>query len=280
MKRLLMAGRLSALAILAGGCFCTFAAASHPDILRNYRFIPSHSTVHVSGGFAGVDWDLQIAGKFGLVTGYQEGYSCLAIGCPPPPTHLPYAQFVDVDAILYDPRILAPIPLPGWDLDETLNLSGLSGTFQLGEPNRLFFHGKDGQGQPIRLRALLRDRLIRIVGENDPVHRPDGSVCADCFGYKIDAVAHLIPHADFNLDGLVDAADYVVWRKALEHAGAGADASGGGDYDLWRTDFGDAIDLSELADLSLESGGVPEPTTAALFILGAMILRTWLRRRR
>ena len=49
------------------------------------------------------------------------------------PDDHPYAQFVDVDAILFNPS-LAPMPVPGWDLDETLNLTGLKGTFHTGNP--------------------------------------------------------------------------------------------------------------------------------------------------
>ena len=39
------------------------AIADPPDILRNYRFITDKSTVEVTGGFAGVDWPLNILGS-------------------------------------------------------------------------------------------------------------------------------------------------------------------------------------------------------------------------
>jgi hypothetical protein len=52
---------------------------------------------------------------------------------------------------------------------------------------------------------------------------------------------------DFNLDGIVNAADYTVWRDALGQTGvtpfSGADANGDGvidstDYQLWKANFG------------------------------------------
>jgi hypothetical protein len=53
------------------------------------------------------------------------------------------------------------------------------------------------------------------------------------------------PDADFNKDDIVDAADYVVWRKT------GLDAAAG---NLWRTSFGEIVTGSDLS-----TGPVPEP---------------------
>jgi hypothetical protein len=68
---------------------------------------------------------------------------------------------------------------------------------------------------------------------------------------------------DYNASGTVDAADYVVWRKALGQMVApfvGADGSGNGvvdqaDYDVWRARFG--LSGSEAATSALAA----EPTT-------------------
>ncbi|MEX0611558.1 MAG: hypothetical protein WD738_05455 [Pirellulales bacterium] len=257
--------------------------AAAPDILRNYRFIPSRSTVHVTGGFAGFDWKLEVAGKFGLVTGYGQDVDS------PLPVLRPYAQFVDVDAKLYDPRVMAPIPMPGWDLDDTLNLTGLKGTFRLSEPNRLFFRGEDGQGQPLWLQAMIRGPLIRIVGANDPVNGADGSVCADCFGYKIDALGHLAPYADFNLDSIIDLGDL---EPLLANVGTATgatfergDTDGDGDVDgddilAWQRQVGPAINLSEFEDAGLGASGIPEPATLGLIVFGVIMLGACFRHRR
>jgi hypothetical protein len=229
MNRFLETGCASAIAVLA----CWFTAgdvvASHPDILRDYRFIPSRSTLDVSGGFIGIQETFRVYGTFGIITGYDEGD-------PAQPTHRPYAQFFDVRAWLVPGSPLAHV----WDVDETLNLTGLDGTFQ--DPSELIFSGADNQGQPFHLQATIRDRLIHLVGESEPG-------CCDLFQYNLNALAYLRPNADFNLDGAVDSADYLVWRRLQGQLGAGSDADGNGDgvvdtgdYELWRAHFGETFD--------------------------------------
>jgi hypothetical protein len=87
---------------------------------------------------------------------------------------------------------------------------------------------------------------------------------------------------DYNRNGVVDAADYVVWRDTQNQmaspSGAGADGNANGtvdvaDYDFWRARFGNGIPLG---------GGqgavasVPEPTSAVL-VLTALV--AWRLRR-
>jgi hypothetical protein len=273
MYRLLVFARVWVLAVLAALLAIGDAAGSHPDILRNYRFIPSRSVLEVTGGFAGIDETSHVRGTFGLVTGYEDGVSCAAIGCPPPPSHVPFAKFVDVDA-----RLVSKGPFTnGWDLDDTLNLSGLNGTFHPAAPNRLFFRGVDGQGQPFKLNAVQHGRLLHMVGENDPG-------CCDFFEYKFNALAYLTPRGDFNFDGVVDAGDYVLWRKTAGRSGTGLEADGNedgvvnaDDYELWRTQFGEAVDFSQFAGADLHASAVPEPTTIAPALAGMAYLL--LRRR-
>lgn len=268
-----MHGRIHFWAVVSlVGLFATQAAADPPDILRNYRFIPSHSSVHVTGGFAGFDMDLSIEGGFGLVTGYDYDIS--------PTTHVPilvrHAEFVDVNAILFNPLSMAPRPVPGWDLDQTLSLSGLAGTFQ--DPSLLSFTGVEGQGWPIKLQATIHDRLLHLTGENDPG-------CCDFFGYKVDAFAHLAPYADFNLDGVVDRADV---NLLLVNIGLSAnasfeqgDADGDGDVDgddflTWQGQVGTAVALSSFTDATgATTSAAPEPATVAVLLSGSLALLTW-----
>jgi hypothetical protein len=80
---------------------------------------------------------------------------------------------------------------------------------------------------------------------------------------------------DYNHDGLVDAADYVVWRNSLGDTGAGLVADGNrdnivdeGDYNIWRAHFGETASSTGSSAYAL----VPEPTTAwllAYWTLGA-----------
>jgi T5SS/PEP-CTERM-associated repeat protein len=78
---------------------------------------------------------------------------------------------------------------------------------------------------------------------------------------------------DYNGDGSVDAADYVVWRDSLGAtvtAFNGADGSGNGlvdqeDYDLWKSSFG-----TVLAAGAGSGAAVPEPTTLVMLMFAAV----------
>lgn len=74
---------------------------------------------------------------------------------------------------------------------------------------------------------------------------------------------------DYNGDGLVDAADYTVWRDTLGQAGAGLAADGNGDdvidgadYEVWKTNFGASLGAG--GGLSPLVPAVPEPGTWVL----------------
>jgi hypothetical protein len=78
---------------------------------------------------------------------------------------------------------------------------------------------------------------------------------------------------DYNNDGRVDAADYVVWRK-----NPGAFGGDPGGYNTWRTNFGSTPGSG--SSLGAGSSAVPEPGSAVLLILamaGALGLRNWRR---
>jgi hypothetical protein len=78
---------------------------------------------------------------------------------------------------------------------------------------------------------------------------------------------------DHNLDGVVDAGDYVVWRKGL------GTSFTQDDYNVWRSHFGQSAGSgSALSSVESLSAAVPEPAFAPLMlILG--ILVTCSRRR-
>lgn len=246
-----------ALAFLVG-LLSARAYADPPDILRDYRFITDKSTVNVTGGIAGVSMPLNILGSFGLVTGYSYDYGGPTAHAP---SLVPFAAFTDVKAILFDPRRASPMPSPGWDLDQTLNLSGLMGRFTV--PSDLFFLGADGQGQALRLQATLSGRLLHLTGgTSDPK-------CCDFFNYKVDAWAHQTPWADFNADDRVDAADFTIWQQnfgSTVAAGTAGDANGDSivdakDYAIWRAQLGQS-------DASLGgSSAIPEPGTLVLTVM-------------
>lgn len=80
---------------------------------------------------------------------------------------------------------------------------------------------------------------------------------------------------DYNQDGQVDAADFLVWRKTAGQAGPGLAADGNGDdmvgtadYALWQANYG----LSTPANpASLQSAAVPEPASALPLIWAGLL---------
>jgi T5SS/PEP-CTERM-associated repeat protein len=73
---------------------------------------------------------------------------------------------------------------------------------------------------------------------------------------------------DYNGDGIVDAADYTVWRDSLGQIGTGLAADGDGngvvdqaDFDVWSAHFGEMASTGSGASASSVT---PEPTTLSL----------------
>jgi hypothetical protein len=94
-----------------------------------------------------------------------------------------------------------------------------------------------------------------------------------------------VNRGDYNANGVVDAGDYVVWRKTLtlpaSPAGSGADGdtSGtidAGDLTVWRSRFTNV--LFGAAAGAGQSAGVPEPATLVLFSIGLVLLAQARRR--
>ncbi len=104
---------------------------------------------------------------------------------------------------------------------------------------------------------------------------PDGFTEATAF--VVVPTAHLI--GDFNNDGVVDAADYVVWRKASPTATLPNDDTPGvvdaSDYADWRANFGKSALASGAA---LGDAPVPEPAGVLLLFI-AILAGTMVRNR-
>ncbi len=80
---------------------------------------------------------------------------------------------------------------------------------------------------------------------------------------------------DFNRNGRMDAADYVVWREQLNQAGASLAGDGNGDgfvnqadYLTWRANFGLSNPTRPASGAALP---VPEPSSATLLLLGSFV---------
>jgi hypothetical protein len=101
------------------------------------------------------------------------------------------------------------------------------------------------------------------------------------FSYGALSSASVNPTGDYNNDGIVNAADYVVWRKSGPNATLPNDSTPGtvsaADYTVWRANFGQTAGPSGPSTLitgfvryvtsGLGSGSaVPEP--ASIFLAG------------
>jgi hypothetical protein len=75
---------------------------------------------------------------------------------------------------------------------------------------------------------------------------------------------------DFNLDGVVDSADYVTWRDGLGTTYTQSD------YDLWRSHFGQTMGSGSALGVS---SAVPEPMSLLLVCGGLAVLAASMRRR-
>lgn len=84
-------------------------------------------------------------------------------------------------------------------------------------------------------------------------------------------------NGDYNNNGVVDAADYVLWRNTLGQSvnpGVGADGNlsgiiDAGDYTIWRTNFGNAVPNIP-AGAGAGFASVPEPASSLLLIIATL----------
>jgi hypothetical protein len=97
----------------------------------------------------------------------------------------------------------------------------------------------------------------------------DTTAPASLIRVKTTAVPPATLPGDFNNDDIVDAADYVVWRK---NAGTQEE------FNTWRANFGNTLGGSGSAtDTGEHFDGVPEPATWGLLILGMAAISVFRR---
>ena len=110
-----------------------------------------------------------------------------------------------------------------------------------------------------------------VTGEFDNVTLPGAGYELRYSPTAVTVIATSGLAGDYNNDGIVDAADYTVWRNALT-AGATEllnDSTPGtvdeSDFSYWRAHFGQSLGSGAGAD---ENAAVPEPASALLLMLG------------
>jgi hypothetical protein len=91
----------------------------------------------------------------------------------------------------------------------------------------------------------------------------------DIGSFEVQLAGPALP-GDYNQNGTVDAADYVVWRKTLGTSvtppftgadGDGDSSIGPGDYDVWTENFGETVQLDAATEVSsmIASGAAIAP---------------------
>ena len=97
------------------------------------------------------------------------------------------------------------------------------------------------------------------------------------------AIVSAVLSGDFNNDGIVDLADYTLWRNNLGNAESSlADGSTNGsgvvdaaDYLLWKANFGTSLGSGALGS---SQANVPEPSSLVLLTLAGVAALAWRRR--
>jgi hypothetical protein len=144
-----------------------------------------------------------------------------------------------------------------------------------------FFHfsGADVAGVPLAM-SVLNDGAysLTLTADADPLHTPitPGAPLSSGLytlefqtsslaGSQVTFTVAPLP-GDFNNDGVVDAADYVLGRKSLSNAQQS--------YDTWRANFGQTVGSGSSA---IANAAVPEPATAVMLMF---VGTGWCLRRR
>jgi hypothetical protein len=148
----------------------------------------------------------------------------------------------------------------GWEKDAASNEHQLREAFLTG-------NSSIGAGGQISLGNIFRgieDLSFRF--------RTAGGIFMDSVVEYVGVAPTLV--GDYNDNGAVDAADYVLWHNTLGEMGSGLAADGNGnsqvdlaDYDLWRANFGRTAGSS-----SFLNSTVPEPASPATFLTGLVIM--------
>ena len=109
-------------------------------------------------------------------------------------------------------------------------------------------------GSPDDLEGTLMNGCVLPNGERLNITQFDLALYAD-MGYPLARLP-----GDFNFDGTVDAADYVVWRKNF-----GTQTS----YDVWRSHFGQTATSGAATSTNAT---IPEPSTLVLFLAAGVVM--------
>jgi hypothetical protein len=148
----------------------------------------------------------------------------------------------------------APVPAVDGALMVTVPFTLAAGIATGSYPVRFITGNELGSGNAVALPLTLVDGSITVVST--------GPFAA----------------GDYNRNGVVDAADYGLWRKSMGQSGTGLAADGNGnnlidagDFSIWKANFGHSA-FSALGSAFVP--GIPEPATWQLLALAVAMLIT------
>lgn len=247
------------LLLVVVGSFAAEQCAAQATVSTHYRVVPRLSTLHQTGGFAGIDVNYRVMGEYDFVRGSNTGGPKFA------------------NAELWG-SLLGSGPVAAYvvDVDRIFNLKGLTGKpLPVFAPYDVYkFRGVADDGSSIDLVATTLGPWMYLRGWTQP---PPGS--ADYFTHQLKALARSGPFADVTADGVVDAADFALMRKT--NFTGGSDVSAGAGFAEWRQQFGeripdlaamDAVIDAALSGASLANSNVPEPACFGLVMSTAFLM--------
>lgn len=138
-----------------------------------------------------------------------------------------------------------------------------------GDPNygQNYFHLSSCGGSADGLGSTLMNGCVLPNGTRMEITPFDAAVFAD-LGYPL-----VTPSGDYNGNHVIDAADYVVWRKTLGQTGVGLKADGNlnnqidaNDFAFWRSRFGQTAGSGSSLG-SPDGAMVPEPSVGYLIVI-------------
>ncbi len=121
-------------------------------------------------------------------------------------------------------------------------------------------------GVPLEFRLGMREQEAEL----DAIVLHLNSALTDA---ELDMLFDALP-GDYNFDGVVDAADYTVWRDSFGQLGTGLAADGNGDgevdaadYAIWTSNYGSTSGPSSSAS---NSQAVPEPSASIIMLVSLL----------
>jgi hypothetical protein len=181
----------------------------------------------------------------------------------------------------------SPVLVPGGVIDDTAGDGSLH--------RHRFYQLLDNDGNGSTLPAdgiYLFAMQLRMAGlaTSKPIYMVFGTLGSSVAALDAAAVPwveqQLNLPGDYSRNGVVDAADYTLWRDTLNQTGAGLPADGSGnqlvdqaDYDLWRMHFGEAAELivgaGAAQGASVGAIGVPEPCALVIAAMALVTAARW-----